>query len=76
MGLEYKPTFTIDFMPSVDIPCPMDHISVFLRTCRLSRIDVIICNAGVMAVPTRCETSDGFEMQSGSPRGTNGGNKD
>ena len=33
---------------------------------------MIICNAGVMAVPTRCETSDGFEMQSGSPRGNKG----
>eukprot|EP00435_Cladocopium_sp_Y103_P066497 s147_g28.t1 len=28
-------------------------------------IDVVICNAGVMAVPQRCDTSDGFEMQLG-----------
>ncbi len=28
----------------------------------------MICNAGVMAVPTRCETLDGFEMQYGSSR--------
>ena len=28
-------------------------------------IDVVICNAGVMAVPQRLETLDGFEMQPG-----------
>ena len=26
-------------------------------------LDVVICNAGVMAVPQRCLTLDGFEMQ-------------
>ncbi|CAL1139109.1 unnamed protein product [Cladocopium goreaui] len=28
-------------------------------------LDVVICNAGVMAVPQRCLTLDGFEMQLG-----------
>ena len=29
----------------------------------VSVLDVVVCNASVMAVPTRLETADGFEMQ-------------
>lgn len=29
------------------------------------RIDFLICNAGIMALPTREETEDGFEKQLG-----------
>ncbi|MES2711996.1 MAG: SDR family oxidoreductase [Pseudomonadota bacterium] len=34
-------------------------------SARWSALDVLVNNAGVMALPSRCETRDGFEMQFG-----------
>lgn len=56
----------VDFMP-LDL-ANLDSIAAFGESLRrsLDRVDVLINNAAVMALPTRQVTADGFELQFGT----------
>jgi NAD(P)-dependent dehydrogenase (short-subunit alcohol dehydrogenase family) len=56
----------VDFMP-LDL-ANLDSIAAFGESLRrsLDRVDVLINNAAVMAMPTRQVTADGFELQFGT----------
>ncbi|CAJ1379013.1 unnamed protein product [Effrenium voratum] len=43
----------------------LNSIETFASQLDVRGIDVVVCNAGVMAVPERSETKDGFELQLG-----------
>ncbi|CAJ1434432.1 unnamed protein product [Effrenium voratum] len=60
-----------DEVPQADVAVlPLDladlnSIETFASQLDVRGIDVVVCNAGVMAVPERSETKDGFELQLG-----------
>eukprot|EP00871_Galdieria_phlegrea_P002473 jgi/Galph1/3226/GphlegSOOS_G1941.1 len=55
----------VDFIPLdlADLSSVRSFAAEFRK--RFNRLDILICNAGVMALPQRATTKDGFEMQFG-----------